>query len=228
MLMYGWMKWVELAPQRYDWAVTLLTGGRVNHIKDKIAEKINSGDRVLDIGCGTGTLALRFLKKGARVDGLDSSRAMLEKAGALAAAAGLDRQLRLVHDSITRLPVRFPDQQFDVITATLALGEFSAEYRNFILRDCHLLLRPGGRLIIADEIYPENPFARFIYFSLMIGFWIPQFLILRRVIFPIKGLSASVVESGFAILSSKTWPINSLQLLCAEKPFDHSPDLRVD
>lgn len=81
MLMYGWMKFVEVAPGRYDWAVKLMTAGRLDQIKDEIAAAVRKGDNILDIGCGTGTLAIRCLQKGAAsVTGLDTSEQMLEQA----------------------------------------------------------------------------------------------------------------------------------------------------
>ena len=217
MLMYGWMKWVELAPERYDWAVSLMTAGRLDRIKDLIAGQINTGDRVLDLGSGTGTLALRCLRQGASVTCLDSSVAMIEKTRRIAAAAGYGDQIRLVNDSMTRVADNFAPNQFDVITATLALGEFSQEYRKYILRDCYQLLRPGGLLLIADEVYPEKLPARLLYLNMLLLFWIPQFLILRRVYFPIRNLVECISDSGFEVSKVDTWSINSLQLVRAVK-----------
>src|SRR5688572_23375648 len=163
MLMYGWMKFVEMAPERYDWAVHVMTGGRINEIKNRIAAVLGPGDMVLDIGCGTGTLATKCLQKGACVTGLDSSQFMLEEARKNAQAAGLSENLILVRDSVTQLRKHFADASFDVIVSTMALGEFPREYLSYILNDCLRILKPGGRLLIADEVWPEKWFSRFLY-----------------------------------------------------------------
>lgn len=217
MLMYGWMKFVEIAPERYDWAVKFMTGGRLDKIKDQIAEKIEPGDRVLDIGCGTGTLAVRCLNKGAYVTGLDSSEFMLKQAEKNAAAAGVSDRLTVIQDSVTQLRKHFQDETFDVVTSTMALGEFPREYLDYILRDCKRILRPGGRLIIADEVWPERPIPRLLYQAGMVVLWIPQFLLLRRALFPISDLRGIIKAGGFEVQKVVASAASSFQLVFAEK-----------
>src|SRR5262249_15240410 len=163
MLMYGWMKWVEIAPDRYDWAVKVMTFGRLDQIKDRIAAMVRPGDRVLDVGCGTGTLALRCLERGALVTGLDSAKHMIEQSARRAEEAGMADRLTLVQDSVTQLRKHFLPQSFDVIVSTMVLGEFPRQYLDFVMQDCRALLRPGGRLIIADEVFPESVPGRLVY-----------------------------------------------------------------
>jgi len=215
MLMYGWMKFVEVAPERYDWAVKLMTGGRIDQIKDQIAAAVSPGDKVLDIGCGTGTLAVRCMKRGAYVTGLDSSEFMLQQAGKHAASAGVSDRLTVVQDSVTQLRKHFPNESFDVVTSTMALGEFPREYLDYILRDCKRILRPGGRLIIADEVWPERIVPRLFYTAGMALLWIPQFLLLRRALFPISDLAGIIRASGFEVERVKTWAASSFQLVFA-------------
>ncbi len=215
MLMYGWMVFVEHAPERYDWAVKWMTGGRIDRIKDQIAARIDPGQKVLDIGCGTGTLAVRCMRRGAHVTGLDSNEFMLEEAARNASKENLSDQLVVVKDSVTQLTTHFADQSFDVVTSTMALGEFPREYLEFILRDCRRLLRPGGRLMIADEVRPPGLFAGLLYRLVMVLMWVPQFLLLRRVFFPIRDLRGLIEQAGFRVSESKTWVASSLQLLFA-------------
>jgi demethylmenaquinone methyltransferase/2-methoxy-6-polyprenyl-1,4-benzoquinol methylase len=216
MLMYGWMKFVEVAPERYDWAVKLMTGGRLDRIKDQIAATIKSGDRVLDIGCGTGTLAVRCLEKGAYVTGLDSSEFMLKQAERNGIAAGLKDRLTLVQDSVTQLGKHFDEDRFDVVMSTMALGEFPREYLEYIMRDCKRILRPGGRLIIADEVWPEKRLPRLLYQGGMVVLWIPQFLLLRRALFPISDLRGVIKSAGFEVQQVVSSAASSFQLVFAE------------
>jgi ubiquinone/menaquinone biosynthesis C-methylase UbiE len=216
MLMYGWMKWVEIAPDRSDWAVKVMTFGRLDQIKDRIAAMVRPGDRVLDVGCGTGTLALRCLERGALVTGLDSAKHMIEQSARRAAEAGMADRLTLVQDSVTQLRSHFPPQSFDVIVSTMVLGEFPRQYLDFVMQDCRALLRPGGRLIIADEVFPESAAGRVIY-SIGLGLlWIPSFLLLRRPLFPIRDLGGVIRTAGFRILDTTAWPASSFKMIVAE------------
>jgi ubiquinone/menaquinone biosynthesis C-methylase UbiE len=216
MLMYGWMKFVEIAPGRYDWAVKFMTGGRIDQIKDRIAEEIRPGDRVLDIGCGTGTLAVRCLNKGAMVVGLDSSEFMLQQAVKNATAAGHADRLTVIQDSVTQLRQHFDNESFDVVTSTMALGEFPREFLDFVLKDCKRILRPGGRLLIADEVWPERPIPRLLYQVGLVLLWIPQFLLLRRALFPIRDLRGIIRAAGFHVTHIATWAASSFELVFAE------------
>jgi len=76
---YVFMKLLESSPSRYDAGMEILTLGEDKAIKGMIAaEMISPGDRVLDLGCGTGTLAILCAKRGAgrcnrRLEGYDPS-----------------------------------------------------------------------------------------------------------------------------------------------------------
>ena len=220
MLMYGWMVWVEHAPERYDWAVRLMTFGRIDRLKDQIAEQVQDGDKVLDIGCGTGTLAMRCIDRGADVTGLDASVFMLGEAERRAKEAGVEDRLTLVRDSVTQTHKHFPDEAFDLVTATMVLGEFPPDYLHYILRDCRRMLKPGGRVLIGDECWPRTLVVRTIYRLLMTIFWIPQFLFLRRPLFPIKDLDGIIRDAGFTVEQSTVFRGTSFRLVNAVKPVD--------
>jgi len=226
MLMYGWMVWVEHAPERYDWAVKVMTFGRIDRMKDDIAEHIQAGDKVLDIGCGTGTLALRCIKKGAEVTGLDASDFMLKEAARRAAESNVSDKLALIRDSVTQLKKhrdQLADDSFDVVTATMALGEFPQEYLEYIIKDCRNILKPGGKILIGDECWPRNIVIRTIYRMLMTVFWIPQFLLLRRPLFPIRDLHAIIQNAGFEVTGSKVYRGTSFRLVYGVKPPEKTP-----
>ena len=81
MISYILMKAFESAPQRYDWGLSLISLGHIDKIKRYIVDNfIVPGDKVLDIGCGTGTLAVMMAARGAIVEGFDISNSMLEVA----------------------------------------------------------------------------------------------------------------------------------------------------
>ena len=216
-IMYAWMVFVEIAPERYDIGMKIMTLGRLDKIKDMIAEVVEPNDEILDIGCGTGTLALRCLKKGAKVTGLDSSEFMLEQAEKNATEHGVSDRLQLIKDSVTQLRKYFQEESFDIIVATASLGEFPKSYLDYILRDCARILKKGGRLIIADEVQPEKRISRFLYKIVMGIVWIPQFLIVRRVCYPIKDLDNIIESAGFEIEEKHNISLSTLQLVFAKK-----------
>jgi 2-polyprenyl-3-methyl-5-hydroxy-6-metoxy-1,4-benzoquinol methylase len=217
MLMYGWMKFVELAPERYDWAVKLMTAGRLDKLKDRITSMVNVGDRVLDIGCGTGTLALRLLRQGASVTGIDMSQHMLDVARKYADREGLGANLTLIKDSVTQLCKYAQPGSFDCIVCTMVLGELSSDYVKYVLDECFILLRPGGRLIIGDEVWPENPIMHAVYRAILVVSWIPQFLLLRRVNYPVTNLRQLIANTGFNINLVEDWLMTSFSLIAAAK-----------
>lgn len=98
-------------------------------------------DRVLDIGCGTGQLAVRIRHelRGSHVVGCDFSRGMLRQARAR------DPRGRWVQGDAGRLPFR--DGSFDAIVSTEAFHWFPDPAR--ALAEFRRVLRPGGRLLLA-------------------------------------------------------------------------------
>ncbi len=92
MISYIIMKAFESAPQRYDWGLGVISLGHINKIRRHIVDNfIDPGDRVLDIGCGTGTLAVMMAIKGARVEGFDLSKSMLDVAQQKVNSAGMEQ-----------------------------------------------------------------------------------------------------------------------------------------
>lgn len=115
---------------------------------------IARGQRVLDLGCGTGTLTL--LVKGRRLNaavfGLDADPRALAIAREKAARAGLD--LMLDQGSATSLP--YPDNFFDRVLSSLLLHHLTHDQKRQALAETLRTLRPGGELHVADWGAPRN------------------------------------------------------------------------
>ncbi|WP_166354454.1 methyltransferase domain-containing protein [Phytoactinopolyspora limicola] len=105
------------------------------------------GDRVLDVGCGLGDLAIRFAAHVAptgRVVGVDSSAAMLTVAAERAAAAGLHVDFRAADAAA----LAEPDESFDVCRSERVLQWLDRPER--AVAEMVRVLAPGGRICIAD------------------------------------------------------------------------------
>ena len=76
------MRWLEGSPERYDAGMRLITIGQVARLHEAAADAAvaKPGDRVLEIGCGTGSVTALLVARGARVTALDQSPDMIEQA----------------------------------------------------------------------------------------------------------------------------------------------------
>ena len=117
---------------------------------------IHTGERVLDIGCGTGTLALLAAQRGAVVTGIDASAEMLAEAEEKVDQAGLAKQVTLLRMDAGQLVDRFEPGSFDLIIASLVFSEMYPEQRRYVLEACKRLLAPGSRLLIVEEVLPAG------------------------------------------------------------------------
>lgn len=140
---------------RYDlhgWlSDVFLFRGRLRTLRRRVIAlaRVQSGDQVLDVGCGTGTLALETQRRvggGGRIAGIDPSAEQIGRARAKAARrhARVEFQIGVIE----RLP--FPDQAFDVVLSTLMMHHLPDPLKRQGLAEIARVLTHGGRLVIAD------------------------------------------------------------------------------
>jgi demethylmenaquinone methyltransferase / 2-methoxy-6-polyprenyl-1,4-benzoquinol methylase len=115
------------------------------------AAVVRPGDRVLDVCCGTGDLAVAALRAGGRVTGLDFSEPMLERARRKSPA------IEWVCGDALASP--FADGSFDA--ATVAFGVRNLDDLERGLAELRRVLRPGGRLAILEITRPRGLLAPF-------------------------------------------------------------------
>ena len=116
------------------------------------AASLRGGERVLDVGPGTGHTAVAFAPHVAEVVGIDLTPAMLEQARGVAAAAGAEN-IRFVEGDAMALP--HGDASFDVVTCRVCAHHFADPAA--ALHEAARVLGPGGRLILVDTVSPEDP-----------------------------------------------------------------------
>jgi len=115
---------------------------RLAPVQDELVRElaIAEGDEVLDLATGTGEVAVRAAKLGAKVSALDIAAPMLEKAKANAAAAGAEIAFTL--GDVEYLP--HEDASFDVVVSNFGLI-FAPDHAN-VAAELARVVRPGGRL----------------------------------------------------------------------------------
>jgi tocopherol O-methyltransferase len=110
---------------------------------------IRAGDCVLDAGCGLGGSSFWLAQSlSARVVGITLAQSQVDQAGRIAARRGLVDKVRFERADFTCTP--FPIGSFDVVWAVESLCHAEAKGRFY--REAARLLRPGGRLVIAEFI----------------------------------------------------------------------------
>ena len=110
---------------------------------------LQPGDAVLDVGCGTGTLALevaRRIGRASRVVGIDPGAEQIARARKKAARRKAPVEFQV--GVIEQLPS--PDQTFDVVLSTLMMHHLPAPLKRQGLAEIARVLKPGGRLVVAD------------------------------------------------------------------------------
>jgi demethylmenaquinone methyltransferase/2-methoxy-6-polyprenyl-1,4-benzoquinol methylase len=152
-------------PPRYDLINRIVTLGMDNGWRDRAALTILEANpqTVLDLGCGTGDLALtvaRFAIGDIAVTGVDYSPPMLELAEQKAASLNLRDRVKFVRGEATSLP--FPEASFDCVGIAFAFRNLT--YNNPVkmphLAQVLKVLKPGGRYVIVESSQPENVFIR--------------------------------------------------------------------
>jgi SAM-dependent methyltransferase len=113
--------------------------------------QVKPGQRVLDVGCGTGVVAVTAARLGAKVSGLDLTPTLLERARKNADIAGVD--VEFIEGDAEALP--YPDASFDVVLSQF--GHIFAPRPAVALREMLRVLKSGGR--IAFSTWPPEHFT---------------------------------------------------------------------
>ena len=117
------------------------------------ALKLKPGDRVLEVGVGTG-LSLPLYPGSVRITGIDVSREMLEKARERVARRRLENVEALLEMDAEQMS--FPDASFDKVVAMYVVSVVARPAR--LLEELHRVCRPDGEIFIVNHFRSENRF----------------------------------------------------------------------
>jgi len=135
----------------YDLLVWLSTFGRERAFREAMLRlaHIKMGESVLDVGCGTGSLAIaakRQVGTNGDVYGVDASEEMIARAEKKARKAGVEVAFK--KGFAQSLP--FADAQFDVVLTTVMLHHLPRKARQELAAEMRRILKPGGRVLAID------------------------------------------------------------------------------
>lgn len=198
MSTYILMKILESAPGRYDRGIRLLTLGRLDKAYDRLTSRITKGQKVLDIGCGTGALTIRAALKGAKVKGIDVNAQMLEIAQKRTDEAHLTGSIELHEMGVAELENE-DAESYDVVMSGLCFSELNGDELNYALQETKRILKPGGLLLIADEVRPGHSAKRLFHSLFRIPLLLITYLITQTATHAIGGLPEKITAAGFTI-----------------------------
>lgn len=135
----------------YDLSLGLRFFGRERAFREKLLALAHlvPGETVLDVGCGTGTLAIlarRHVGASGAVYGIDASGQMIARAKAKARRADIEVEFQTT--PAQALP--FPDASFDVLLATLMLHHLGRNGRRELAGEMRRVVNADGRVLVVD------------------------------------------------------------------------------
>jgi ubiquinone/menaquinone biosynthesis C-methylase UbiE len=149
----GWHGWDQYAPF-YDWENARTVARRDVPFWEGLARQQSGA--VLELGCGTGRLALPLIKSGARLVGIDRSEAMLGRLRTKARRAGLIDRAHFVRGDIRHLPFR-ARPGFGLVLAPYGMLQSLTRERDLAetLGSVHRVLRRDG--VFGIDLVPDLP-----------------------------------------------------------------------
>ncbi|MEP7284645.1 MAG: class I SAM-dependent methyltransferase [Chloroflexota bacterium] len=149
-------------PRIYDLILLGITRGRESAFRQKVADlaRLQHGETVLDVGCGTGTQAIVAKQRvgdSGSVAGIEPSPRMI----AYARRKATRRKLSIDFQPGVIEHLTFPDQSFDVVLCIIVLHHMSDDLKHQGVKEIIRVLKPGGRLLVIDSnLHLLPPFER--------------------------------------------------------------------
>ncbi|MBY9015771.1 MAG: methyltransferase domain-containing protein [Candidatus Lokiarchaeota archaeon] len=205
-----YMRKLEQEPDSYDSKFTALTKGVNLEVREWILDKIGRSKSILEVGCGTGSLASQMALKGNNVKAIDINFQMINYAMQNYPSDLKEGSLLYQTGSFSNMPVEANSQ--DLVVSTFMLSELRPFEQQIFLRNAWKVLKSSGRLLIAAEFVPN-------------GFWNLIFKIKRwrykkklrrlklRSTFLLKWFFNYIEPIGFKTKAKEEWKHGTIQAL---------------
>lgn len=141
----------------YDFLTNVLTLGQTKRLRTMTVDLalLKPGEALLDVGCGTGAVTIPAKQRvgvNGKAAGIDPAPEMITVAQQKARRKGLEIDFRI--GVIEALP--YPDESFDAVTSSLMMHHLPEHLKAQGLSEIYRVLKPGGRLLIADMVSPKS------------------------------------------------------------------------
>ncbi|MFX0100682.1 MAG: methyltransferase domain-containing protein [Candidatus Hodarchaeota archaeon] len=211
-----YMKKLESEPSSYEKLFTELTKGINLKVNEWIIERLGEPRKVLEIGPGSGELALEMAKVGHDVTGVEPDFGMLQEAKKKS-KSNEDLALEFKWGDVKTMNVELGT--YEAVVSTFVLSELRHLEQQIFLQKAWIALKPGGKLLVAAEFVPTG--------VKRLGFLIKRWWYKRKLgrkktgeIHPLKWFSKYPGQIGFNLTSEKSWGDGSIRVNEYEKASD--------
>ncbi|MBU0989883.1 MAG: class I SAM-dependent methyltransferase [Proteobacteria bacterium] len=211
------MKVLESAPDRYDAGIRILTLGRLDKAYDRLTSYIKRGQKVLDIGCGTGALTLRAAQKGANVKGIDVNLQMLEIAQKRANKMNVTQNVEFCVMGVAELDGE-TSESYDVVMSGLCFSELTEHELVYTLKELKRILKPRGILLLADEVRPNSLSKKTFNWLIRLPLVIITYILTQTTTKGVENLPEMMEREGFLIESVSSNKMGNFIELVGKKP----------
>lgn len=211
------MKVLESAPNRYDTGIRILTLGRLDKAYDRLTSYIKSGQKVLDIGCGTGALSLRAALKGANVKGIDVNLQMLEIAQKRANKTNVTQNVEFCEMGVAELDSE-KSENYDLVMSGLCFSELTEDELRYTMKEVKRILKPRGILLVADEVIPDRLSKKMFNWLIRFPLVIITFILTQNTTKAVDNLPEMTEKAGFLVESVRFNKIGNFIELIGTKP----------
>lgn len=218
MSSYVFMKLLETRASRYDLGMRLLSAGRIRRLYAEVARQVPERGEVLDAGCGTGGVTAALLAPGRQITGVDRSGPMLAVAERKLADPVAAGRVRLRQVAITGLEREFPAGSFDAVVCCLVLSELTGTEERYALDVFCRLLRPGGTLVVADEVAFGSPGRRLWYRASRLPMAAITYALTQTTTHAARELDRKLTDRGLEAVETVRQQGRSFQIVRGRKP----------
>ncbi len=131
---------------------------------------------------------------------------------------GGEPRLTLEEMAAVEIADRFPAAGFDAVAGTLVLSEMSEDEQAYVLDAARRVLRPGGVLVVADEVRPEGLWGRLAYAATRWPAALVTYVLTQTSTRAVRDLAGRVRAAGFAVREDRRLGSLGPALVVAVRP----------
>jgi demethylmenaquinone methyltransferase/2-methoxy-6-polyprenyl-1,4-benzoquinol methylase len=163
---------------------------------------------------------MRAAAQGAEVKGIDVNPQMLEIARQKAKDVGLVDTVEFCEMGVAELDKEEPGS-YDAVISGLCFSELTSDELTYALEQAKRILRPGGLLLVADEVVPDSHVKRVLNGLIRLPLAIVAYLWTQTTTHAVRNLPKKVAGVGFVVESSHVTNLGSLMELVATKTVEN-------